>query len=699
MPGGGEVGYSQGMMRPRSLLLAVFALAACQSPPSDGATVSDGSSGAEETTGSSGHVPTTSGAEASSSGEPASCAAGCGADEACVGGVCEAVGRAEIEAGCHPLGDPQGRGQCVYPWPSNYYTQPDAASATGLRVALPADLLPKNDSQAAFPADELVNVWPGFSPNAQIRFALATPCDADALPGIDDIGRSLLEESPIVLVRASTGERWPFFAEVDARAEPGEPQTIFIRPMRRLEFGERYVVAVHNLRDESGDLIEPTPLFRALRDELPTDVPQLEGERERYAEIFAALEQAQVDRKTLQLAWEFTTNTEEALQRDFVAMAPQIVARAEAGDLGYTIEEVIEDPMADVPLTIRGTFKVPSCLAGDAETGSLFQRDGEGAPDCSGTAEARMWIAVPKSVYESQTPVQAVLWGHGLLGTGESAIDVADKAGGMIVAGTDFWGLSEDDILTFITMFGSNFAGARTVSDRLLQAAANFTTLGYLLQGELAQDPALAQFLDPSAVHYVGGSQGGIMGGTVAAMSPQLQRAVLVVGGANYSLMVWRSTAFMQLDEVWTGSQPKAQDREFLMALYQSVFDLTDPLTYARQTEETDDRLLLIESIGDTAVPNISTEMMARSYGLKMATPPIYPVWGLEDAPPLLEGSALLQVDTKPASLPPVENLPAPDDNGAHGSAVDDPAVQAILELFLAKGIVDNQCEGACDPG
>ncbi|MFZ6177249.1 hypothetical protein [Nannocystis pusilla] len=177
----------------------------------------------------------------------------------------------------------------MYPWPSNFYTTPTADSPTGLAVALPAALLPKNTQQAEFPADEFLNGKPGFTPNAQLRFASAQPVDGSSLPPLGDIGSSLAEQAPIVLLEVRSGERWPYFAEVDATAVAGEPQTIFVRPMRRPRAGERYVVAVRGLRDKNGEEIPASPLFRALRDELTTDVPQLEAERARYDEIFAAL--------------------------------------------------------------------------------------------------------------------------------------------------------------------------------------------------------------------------------------------------------------------------------------------------------------------------------------------------------------------------------------------------------------------------
>jgi hypothetical protein len=652
-----------------------------------------------ETTGPIEPVPTTSPSGSSgSTGAQDGCPEGCATDEACVGGRCEAVGRADIEAGCHPLGDPAGRGQCVYPWPSNFYTTPSGDSPTGLAVALPAALLPKNTQQAEFPADEFINGKPGFTPNAQIRFASAQPIDGTSLPPLTDIGSSLADEAPIVLLEVGSGERWPYFAEVDATAVAGEPQTIFVRPMRQPRAGERYVVAVRGLRDKNGEEIPASPLFRALRDALTTDVPQLEAERERYDEIFAALAAAGIDRGSLQLAWDFTTNTQADLQRDFTAIMPQIVASAEAGDLGYAIAEVSEFPGTQVPLVVRGTFTVPSCLEGDSGPGTVFARDPEGLPDCSNTATANFWIAVPQAIYESKTPAPVAVYGHGLLGSGSEAESVAKKNGSLIMAGTDFWGMSEDDIAAVIGMLGGNFVGGRALGERLVQSTVNFTTLAYLAQGELAQEPALQGLIDPSTVYYVGGSQGGIMGATVTAMAPNLRRGVLVVGASNYSLMVWRSTAFEQVNSVWAATQPSTQNREFLFALYQAVFDVADPVTYRSVIEEAGDALLLIESIGDAQVANIASEAMARSYGM-LAEPSIYPVWGIEAAPPGFTGSALLQVDTKKGPLPPAENLPATGDNGAHGAAVDDPAVQGILGAFLLEGVVENTCDGACDPG
>lgn len=695
---------------PLSLCLAALALSpACLSPTGGGGEGSSSSSsdgtGETPTTDS---PPTTSGS--SETGEP-SCGV-CAADEACIGASCEPVDRAEIERGCNPLGDPSGRGQCMYPWPIDLLTTPDASTATGVRLNYDGALLPLNNMDKPFVVDELANIYDGFSANSQIRFSFGATVDVSGLPGLRDIGASLAADASVVLIDAETGERWPYFVEADATAGPGEPVTIFVRPMRRLDFNRRYVVGLRGLKDDGGAAIDPPPLFRALRDELTTDVPQLEAMRADHEAVFSALASAGVERGSLQLAWSFTTASEEQSQRDLKAISPQVEALAGAGDLGYEIKTVEVDPNPKLARIIRGYFQAPNCLTDDAGPGSLLQRDPQGLPACKGTTTAPFVIAIPKDVWDSGAPAPFVVYGHGLLGSGDQAIGIAEQATSVIVAGTDFWGMAEEDIPTISVALLNNFAGAGTLADRLLQSAVNFTTLAYLAQGDLLQEAELKSpndmtqtLIDPTAVHYLGGSQGGIMGGTVVAMAPNLSRGILVVGAGNYSLMIWRSTAFSQLNNLWQGAQPDPQDREFLMAIFQSTFDRVDPIIHRELIDKPigggpAKRLMLVESMGDCQVPNIATELMARSMDMGMLGPAVEPVWGLEDAVgEVTEGSVLLQVDTLKGPRPADANTPPPDDNGAHGAAIDDPAVVSIVERFIFKGIFENLCDGPCDPG
>ncbi|MEZ4450249.1 MAG: hypothetical protein R3B09_12300, partial [Nannocystaceae bacterium] len=235
------------------------------------------------------------------------------------------------------------------------------------------------------------------------------------------------------------------------------------------------------------------------------------------------------------------------------------------------------------------------------------------------------------------------------------------------------------------------------------------SALGYLVAGDLAADDALMvdgkPLIDTTAIRYLGGSQGGIMGGTVMAFAPNFGRGVLVVGGTNYSQMVWRSSAFNEIDSFWKDLQPDPSEREFLMALFQSAFDLSDPAIYAEQVVNDPfpgnppKDLLLVESIGDCQVPNLSSEVMARTYGMTMIGTPINDPWGIVSTIDV-EGGGLrmIQVDTGKLPRPPKENLPPDDDNGAHGSSTDTDAIKALITGFLNKGVATNPCDGACDP-
>jgi len=628
----------------------------------------------------------------------------CTPEQACIDGACVDVGRAAIEAGCHPL----SQGVCLYPWPSDFTTTPDPEASTGLRLAYDPELLPKNLSGIPFAADQITAHLDGFSPNSQLRFVSPRGVLGADLVGIDDIDDSLADTAKIVLIAAESGERWPYFAELDVRAPSDDRRAVFIRPMKRLAFGTRYIVAARELQDADGALLAPSPLFLALRDQLPTDLPELEALRPAYEQIFADLGAAGVARDQLVLAWDFTTTSQHSLIRDGAAIMPQVKAAAASGQLGYTIDSVVEQD-GPVGRVIRGTFKAPNCMTGDAAPGDLLKRDAMGAPQCSGTVDAPFVIAIPKAVLSGDESAAAAVYGHGLLGSGDEAVSVAALTGSVILAGTDWWGMAEEDIPNVASVLLDNFANGRSLPERLLQSVVNFTTLGYLLHGELADDQALyfdkLQLIDTATpVNFIGGSQGGIMGGTTVALAPNLDRGVLVVGGANYSLMVWRSTSFAAVNGLWEGSQPDELDREFLFAIYQSAFDLSDPVIYSELLRDAplpgnaQKQLLLIEAIGDSQVPNIATEAMARSYGMRMLGASIYPVFGVPTLVSEIDDVALLQVDTKKGPLPPKQNIPGDSDNGAHGASADGIGVQQTIQVFLEKGQFINMCDGPCDP-
>src|SRR5690606_19833230 len=81
--------------------------------------------------------------------------------------------------------DPLGGTTCLMPWPSSAFLEQDAATATGYRVALPAEAMPVNvDGIAVDPAPW--NRQDGFSPSGAMLAAFPDGVSAEGLPGHED---------------------------------------------------------------------------------------------------------------------------------------------------------------------------------------------------------------------------------------------------------------------------------------------------------------------------------------------------------------------------------------------------------------------------------------------------------------------------------------------------------------------------------
>lgn len=102
-------------------------------------------------------------------------------------------------------------------------------------------------------------------------------------------------------------------------------------------------------------------------------------------------------------------------------------------------------------------------------------------------------------------------------------------------------------------------------------------------------------------------------------------------------------------------------------------------------------------SVGDCKVPNLSTDIMARTEGVPLLGPSSRQAWGLpETTPP--QPSGLVAWDTHKMPLPPETNQTPLMDNGAHGAIHTLPKLQAQLDQFLRQGTIVWTCDGPCDP-
>lgn len=250
--------------------------------------------------------------------------------------------------------DPIDPGNCLLPYPNDYFTVPDPSTGTGLRVDLHAGDLPQNIFGVSTFHPEL-NRNDGFSPNNMIMTkipGLQTPdaFQANSLVPQMDIGQYDDPGQRLVLMDADTGQRVPIWAEVDM--VPGTPnphdggsvngtvgdRMLLIHPAVQLDYGKRYIVALRDLTDVSSVPLEPNPTFKAYRDAVPTGSAAVEARRPKMESIFTTLTAAGIARDDLYLAWDFTVASEENLTQRLLAMRDD--AFAQLGDTDLDDDDV-----------------------------------------------------------------------------------------------------------------------------------------------------------------------------------------------------------------------------------------------------------------------------------------------------------------------------------------------------------------------
>lgn len=133
------------------------------------------------------------------------------------------------------------------PWPSDDYTVQDQTSATGLRLALPADRMPPIKGGGSWNM-QYWNELDGFS----VMSRLLAKFNDISSNGWTDIGVYLAANATTVIINARAGEKIPHWAEVDAH-DPVDPLLV-IQPAVPLDWAARYVVGIiRNLFAKSGD--------------------------------------------------------------------------------------------------------------------------------------------------------------------------------------------------------------------------------------------------------------------------------------------------------------------------------------------------------------------------------------------------------------------------------------------------------------
>jgi hypothetical protein len=620
--------------------------------------------------------------------------------------------------------------KCLMPFPNDFFTVADRSSATGRRVHFDPASMTVNSAGVRIDPTEW-NRNDGFSPGAMIvTFVSGLDLARSGAAPITDIGASLRPDQPIVLLDTNTGQRWPFFAELDAQAAAGQ-QALIIRPARNLIEGHNYVVGIRNLRDAAGAPIAASRGFQLYRDGIPTFSPTIEARRPHLERVFGQLRRVGFARHDLFLAWDFTVASEQNLAGRMLHIRDDAFASLHGAAPAFTVTSVQDNVDDQIFRRVTGTFTIPSYLTGDGSTGNRFNYAPGAGPDAlpvrNGDLTAGFICNVPRSASADGAdpvhPARGGVYGHGLLGSNDEVnagnVRTMSNAHNFVFCATKWAGFSEDDIGTAIATL-KDVSNMPKVADRTQQGFLNFLFLARLLKDPrgFASNPAFqagaahTPVLD-GTVFYDGNSQGGILGGAVTAISTEWTRAVLGVPGMNYSTLLQRSSDFSTYETFLNPSYPDEMDRIIGFPLLQMLWDRAEADGYAEHMTDNPypgtprHQVLMHVAFGDHQVANVAAEVEARTIGARILlpalapgrSPDVTPFWGIEPVPALpWNGSAIVYWDSgNPA--PPLGNQ-APTEpafgEDPHENPRRTPAAQQQKSDFLQpNGALVDTCAGA----
>ena len=596
---------------------------------------------------------------------------------------------------------------CLLPWPNDRFTKGDLSADGGRRVDLPVDGMPANADGTPIDPTEW-NRNDGFAPaSALVTVIPDLDVEASGLPPVTDIGASLADDSPLVLVDADTGERTAAWAELDANAADPAKQALMIQPAAALTERHRYVVGLRDLVRTDGSDVEPSEGFAA-------QVADPDGIARH---TFADLDAAGVATEDLDIAWSFTIGSSDDISGRLRSMWTETSAELGDGAPAFTVDS---DEGSGAARIIRGTFEMPKYLQGDGGPGSVLNNDDDpdGIPAADGTMTADYVCVVPKDA-SADDPAGTVIYGHGLLGTRDQALDIGmlGASVGLSFCGVDYLGMSAADIPSIVGSF-EDLTAFRTVPDRLQQGHLSFLLLGRLLASDdgFASDPAFQDddgnpTIDTDEVALLGASQGGILGGVASSLTNDWQQVILAVPGMGYNLLLRRSVDFDEFFPAVEASYPDELDQTLVLELLEQLWQRGENAGYVQHL--TDDPypgveakdVLLLEAFGDHQVANVSTEKLARSLGIERRETTLAdgrstddePFWGIEPIDELPSDGSGLMVWDFGTPAPPVENVPNRAGEDPHGKLSNVPEALALVLSFVTEGTITDVCgDGPC---
>jgi hypothetical protein len=569
--------------------------------------------------------------------------------------------------------------QCLFPFPNDYFTVRDPSTATGRRVNFSAEAMPKN--VAGIPIDPTDwNRNDGFSPGSAIlTFVPGLDLERTGAAPQTDLGRSLRPDAPIVLLDTVTHRRVPYWAELDQRT-PADQQSLIVRPAINFAEGHHIIVALRNLKDQTGTTIGAGPGFRTYRDHVVTDDPIVIHRRPHFDELFTTLGHAGVTRRDLYLAWDFTVASQRSLSERMLHIRDDAFASLGVRAPTFQVTQVANNVNAQIARKVTGTFTVPNYLTGDGSAGNRFHFGTNGLPQRNGSLSASFICIIPSTALRSDGSVRAgrpSLFGHGLLGNNNEVlagnVEMMANEHDFVYCATKWIGMSDEDLGNAAAIL-TDLGRFPTLVDRVQQGFLNTLFLGRLMKAANGfvtnaafQGSGGQPVIDRRDLFYDGNSQGGIFGGAVTAVAVDWQRAVLGVPAMNFSTLLFRSSDFATYEQIFDPAYTNPMTRPLAIGIVQMLWDRGEANGYAQHLTERPypgtprHTVLVHEAFGDFQVANVATEVEARTIGARAYRPALtpgrspdrQPLWGIPTIAGFpYRGSALVVWDSGTPAAP-----------------------------------------------
>jgi hypothetical protein len=589
-----------------------------------------------------------------------------------------------IERPCHPA----HLLNCLLPYPSDVWSKADSTSPTGIRLAMPENLLPEaleNELPVGINIQKIFNGSSGYSAASAVLFELASAPQPDSLPA--DGGNS------VIAINLSTGERTPITVQLSNYARSTQvsspAQVIEIFPRSRWQFGARYVVAItRSIKALNGDSYTPAEGFSALLQNGGSENAQS------YDTALNYLESAGFTRNSLLNATVFTVRTEDEVTAPLTQISKEVYQNEHPVKNLWVVYGNADHPIA---ATVFGELRTDNFRAADGSM--LYEREHDS------TRWVDFRLTLPKAA--NLQPVPISLYGHGLGINKESDFVVARSNAKLGIAtisidqpnhGIRVWddggsvfkllspahlprqiGMLVHSPVDFMSLLKAVSSSLSDINVLPRNGAATISPICNLNnQGDIPD-------LDSSRILYQGTSLGGVLGSTFVALAPNIKGAFLHVPGSGITRILSESVLWDSFFYKLMPASANGAEALVLRAAIQHEIDYGDSVNFIHYLRESQPGIPakavgIVVAKGDLLVPNNASMAMAEIAELPLVGAELIPMPGLVHTEDFVDGYGIRQI---PSISQHHFNIPAIDGLISHGSFIS-PQGEATMRKWLS---------------